>query len=203
MDPTSLSLFASCRGARPPFDRPIFFATHAGRFATHLPYTLAAVSHDTQHQRRDGRQIALSASAEPPSARALGQGNRTATRPVAASGPRSGRPPLPAAERRTVVLMVRATPAEARELRTLAARRRQTVAATMRDAGLQAAAAEQIPETSAVEAVRLRRQVQRIGSNLNQAVRRLHVLDGDNAAAVAAVERAADAVGRFLAEALR
>ena len=122
---------------------------------------------------------------------------------MAASGPRSGRPPLPAAERRTVVLMVRATLAEARELRTLAARRRQTVAAAMRDAGLQAAAAEQTLETSAVEAVRLRRQVQRIGSNLNQAVRRLHALDGDNAAAVAAVERAADAVGRFLAEALR
>jgi len=122
---------------------------------------------------------------------------------VAASGPRSGRPPLPAAERRTVVLMVRATPAEARELRALAARRRQTVAAAMRDACLQAAVAEQIPETSAVEAVRLRRQVQRIGSNLNQALRRLHALDGDNAAAVAAVERAADAVGRFLAEALR
>ena len=48
-----------------------------------------------------------------------------------------------------------------------------------------------------------RRQVQRIGSNLNQACRRLHALDGDNAAAVAAVERAADAVGRFLVEAMR
>lgn len=157
--------------------------------------------HYTQQRRNDGRQIALSASAEPPAARALGQGTGTATRPVAATGPRGGRPPLPVAERRTVVLMVRATPAEARELRALAARRRQTVAAAMRDAGLQAA--EQIPETSAVEAVRLRRQVQRIGSNLNQAVRRLHALDGDNAAAVAAVERAADAVGRFLAEVLR
>ena len=57
-------------------------------------------------------------------------------------------------------------------------------------------------ETPAVEAVLLRRQVQRIGSNLNQACRRLHALDGGNAAAVAAVERAADAVGRFL-EAVR
>ena len=102
--------------------------------------------------------------------------------------------------------MVRATPAEARELRALAARRRQTVAAVMRDAGLQAAAdlaSEQPTRTLVMEAVLLRRQVQRIGSNLNQACRRLHALDGDNAAAVAAVERAADAVGRFLAEALR
>jgi len=122
---------------------------------------------------------------------------------VAATGPRGGRPPLPVAERRTVALMVRTTPAEARELRALAARRRQTVAAAIRDAGLQAAAAEQAPEVPSVEAVRLRRQVQRIGSNLNQAVRRLHSFDGDHAAAVAAVERAADAVGRFLAEALR
>ena len=131
---------------------------------------------------------------------ALGQGNRNATRPVAASGPRGGRPPLPAAERRTVALTVRATPAEARLLRALAARRRQSVAAAMRDAGLQAAAAAPAPtsEIPAVEAVLLRRQVQRIGSNLNQACRRLHALDGDHAAAAAAVERAADAVGRFL-----
>ena len=154
----------------------------------------------------DRRQIALSAGAEPPSARALGQGNRNATRPVAASGPRGGRPPLPAAERRTVALTVRATRAEARLLRALAARRRQSVAAAMRDAGLQAAAAGPAPaptsETPTVEAVLLRRQVQRIGSNLNQACRRLHARDGDNAAAVAAVERAADAVGRFL-EAMR
>ncbi len=91
-------------------------------------------------------------------------------RPVAASGPRGGRPPLPAGERRTVALTVRATPAEARLLRALAARRRQSVAAAMRDAGLRAAAAGPAPtsETPAVEAVLLRRQVQRTGSNLNQ-----------------------------------
>ena len=91
-------------------------------------------------------------------------------------------------------------------LLALAARCRQTVAAAMRDAGLRAAAAGPAPaptsETPAVEAILLRRQVQRIGSNLNQACRRLHALDGDHAAAVAAVERAADAVGRFL-EAIR
>ena len=58
------------------------------------------------------------------------------------------------------------------------------------------------PRLPPVEAVLLQRQVQRIGSNLNQACRRLHALDGDHAAAVAAVERAADAVGRFL-EAMR
>jgi hypothetical protein len=77
----------------------------------------------------------------------------------------------------------------------------------MRDAGLQAAAAGPATATTratpAVEAVHLRRQVQRIGSNLNQACRRLHALDGDHAAAIAAIERAADAVGRFLVEAMR
>ena len=77
----------------------------------------------------------------------------------------------------------------------------------MRDAGLRAAATGPAPaptcETPAVETVLLRRQVQRIGSNLNQTCRRLHALDGDNAATVTAVERAADAVGRFLVEAMR
>ena len=99
---------------------------------------------------------------------------------MAASGPRGGRLPLPAAERRTVALTVRATLAEARLLRTLAARRRQSVAAAMRDAGLQAAAAGPAPapssETPAVVA---------------ELRRRLTTLD----TALKAVERVLDRLG--------
>ena len=57
-------------------------------------------------------------------------------------------------------------------------------------------------EPAPTGATAVRQELRRIGSNLNQACRRLHALDGDNAAAVAAVEHAADAVGRFL-EAMR
>ena len=115
---------------------------------------------------------------------------------------RGGRPPVAIEQQRTHAVCVRFTAAEARVLRRRAAARGCAVAALVREdlARVPDADAGSAPAPSASdERMALRRQVQRVGRLLNDAVHALHRDRGTpDHETLAALRRAADAVAREL-----
>ena len=108
------------------------------------------------------------------------------------------RPRINANARRSRQFGIRLTPAEARLVEEAAARAGQPPVAFIRLAALAAAASpSRHAGPAATEAAAIRRELRRIGVNLNQAVRLAHAgRDTDLAAAVHAVR---DVVARRLA----
>ena len=108
------------------------------------------------------------------------------------------RPRIEANARRSRQVGIRLTPAEARVIEAAAARAGEPPVAFIRVAALAAAgAATRHGEPARTEATAIRRELRRIGANLNQALRLAHAgRDTDLAAAVTAVR---DVVARRLA----
>ena len=108
------------------------------------------------------------------------------------------RPRIEANARRSRQVGVRLTPAEARLIEAAAARTGRPPVVFIRSAALTAAGtATRHGEPAPTEATAIRRELRRIGANLNQALRLAHAgRDADLAAAVNAVR---DIVARRLA----
>ena len=108
------------------------------------------------------------------------------------------RPRIDANTRRSRQFGIRLTPAEARLIEAEAARAGRPPVAFIRAAALAAAgAASRHGEAVRTEATAIRRELRRIGANLNQALRLAHA--GRDSDLAAAVNAARDVVARRLA----